>query len=199
MDYRTFSPLVIGLAVFVLFARPLVLHAQPSASQPVVQFDTAAARAAGYTDADIRLFLDSANLRAAGFSASEVNPYLDSIRKANGEPNPYLAPEEKSSTAEALGSWLWLLPVTLLLMLVVASLRASRMKAWIGSLHWGQLLILSLGLLGSGYIPLLVALFGFPTVKHQEWVLGFVPLGFFAALLVLWHWFGARNRRSRDA
>ena len=183
---------------------------QASKTAGSANFDTVGARAAGYTDAEIRLFLDSLTFSQAGFTAAEIRTYLDSVRLTMDRRRPLSeiadetigkprgsAPE---STAIKVGRWLWVVPLSAFAGLLWSAFRASRLKAWVGALHWGQLLILCPVLFFAGFLPVGIGLLladALPGIGvGQEWALGLIPLGPVAALLVLWWWFGARGRNS---
>jgi hypothetical protein len=220
MDYRTLRGLAVALLSLTLTPSWLYsTKAQGGTSATAMQFDTVAARAAGYTDAEIVAFIDSVGTqkisaaRAAGYTDAEILAYADSVRlKArNGRRSLSDIADETLgkadgtssdvSTAERVGVWLWLIPLAGFLVLIWSAVSASRLKAWVGELHWGQLLILCFVLFFSGYLPIGAGLLladAFSGIgTGQGWVLGFIPLGPIAALLALWWWFGAR-RKSRS-
>lgn len=225
MDYRTFRPFMVAVLAGLLFPWSRT-QSQPSAYSQISdsvravmanRWDALVAQgmspdSATLTverefrfraeDAELRRYRDSVRLREAGFAAAEIRADLDSLRLSEIADETIGAarvdsPEE--STAIKVGRWLWLVPLCVFVALILSVFRASRLKAWVGALHWGQLLILVPVLFLAGYLPMLVGLLlaeALPGIgEGQYWVLGFIPLGVIAALLVLWWWFGARGRK----
>ncbi len=124
MDFRIPTALVaVLLSLNPSTATAHSVKQQGGTNATAIQFDTVAARAAGYTASEIAVFLDSVGAekilaaRAAGYTDAEILAYADSVRSA---------PTKESLTAREIAPFLWSIPLALLALLIWAAIRGAR-------------------------------------------------------------------------
>lgn len=62
--------------------------------------------------------------------------------------------ERRARLRERLGTWLWVVPLSVLACVVLVAARGEPVKAWIGRLHGGQVSIFAGALMIGGFFPL---------------------------------------------